>query len=209
VKRAPDVTIEQLAEFLRRSRQFFEEDIPVILERWQRESGDDASDGTRFLRWLVARGLLTEAQVSELLGDNKSVALPAAPAVRAVIVAPAAKPRPARAEVPTAAPPRVESTPLPAEAAIDVELVEVSTPTMSAPANSLLPRAAESEITVELVAIAPMPAAISASAAMDAHAPVAPIDWTNVWILLFLGALGLLAVEFAAWVLAHLAAWVF
>jgi hypothetical protein len=220
-------TGEQFADLLRLSRQFSEEEARTTMERWQLEAGDTA-EVSRFIRWLVARGYMTESQANDMLRDHPVLggpqAAPAVPvaqappgprpegpaaqAIKAAIVAPAANPR--------ANPARAASQP---DANIDVELVApiVRTP-VSPPALAAAPiRDAEifdlanspppaPKIDVDAVAPAEQPAPISNAPAVE-KAPLArPFDWTNIWLYLFLGALGLLAAEFAGWLLAQVAA---
>jgi hypothetical protein len=208
---------DQLAEILRRSQLFSEDEIRSILDRWQRDAGDTA-DSARFARWLAARGYLNEQQANQLFLSN------AAPVMRAALVAPAASPRPDRSAIPTATAARPEPPAPPSEPDVDVELVDPNLATLplnvaapplnfdlepAAAAPVVLPEppppVADQGITVELVALAEKPAPVFAPPA-NAHAS-GIVDWTNVSLYLFLGALGLLIVEFAGWVLAHLAAW--
>jgi hypothetical protein len=218
MKRPPaPKNVEQLAEVLRRSQLFSEDEIRSILDRWQRDAGDTA-DFARFARWLVARGYLNDHQANQLFPSN-------AAHMRAVVVAPAANPRPERTTIPTPTAARPQTPTPPLESGIDVELVDASMATLpltvAAPPSDVdveravaepvvLPEPprvpAAPEITVELVALAEKPA-VSASAPAEKSSAEGLLDWTNVSLYLFLGAVGLLVVEFAGWVLAHLVDW--
>ena len=208
---------DQLAEVLRRSQLFSEDEIRSILDRWQHDAGDTA-DSARFARWLAARGYLNEQQASQLFSSN------AAPAVRAAIVAPAAVARTERPAISTASAARPEPPASTSEPDVDVELVDTNMATLPlsvaapplifdvepAPAAPVVlpeppPPAADQGITVELVALAEKPVPRFAPPANEQATGI--VDWTNVSLYLFLGALGLLIVEFAGWVLAHLAVW--
>lgn len=210
-------SVDQLAEVLRRSQLFSDDEIRSILDRWQHDAGDSA-DSARFARWLAARGYLNEQQASQLFPSN------AAPITRAAIVAPATIARPERPATPNAPLARPAPPASPAEQDIDVELVDTNMATLplnvtvpplnfdvepAAAAPVVLPAppppGADQGITVELVALAEKPAPVFAPPANEQASGI--VDWTNVSLYLFLGALGLLVVEFAGWVLAHLAAW--
>jgi hypothetical protein len=227
MKRPPaDMTVERLAGLLCGKRQFSDDLGRAILGRWYRDAADTGDSGNvaRFARWLIALGYLTESQVDQLL-QSPQVEPPDAvsPVMKAVMVAPAALPRPERAAVAKAAPDRPESMPpapeSPApESAIDVELVDAPTVRLAAPASDAAPGAelldAElvvppADIPVQLAAPPGKPLPQEPTPAAP-NAPVSsPIDWTNVWLFLFLGALGLLFVQFLGWALAHLVALVF
>jgi hypothetical protein len=219
MKRPPaPKNVEQLAEVLRRSQLFSEDEIQSILDRWERDAGDTA-DFARFARWLVARGYLNDHQANQLFPSN------AAPIMQAVIVAPVANPRPERSATPTATAARPQTPAPPLQPSIDVELVDANMATLPLtvaappPDVDVEPAAAEpvvlpepprapaaAEITVELVALTEKPA-VTDSRPVEKTSTAGLLDWTNVSLYLFLGALGLLVVEFAGWVLAHLVAW--
>ena len=197
MKPPQDLTVEQVTERLRGSQPLSESDARAIEDRYRREAGDLA-DGEGFLRWLVFRGCITESQAETLLtGGPAGRAMPAAaagprpaapseePTLRAAIVAPA-PPRPA---VPTARGPD-----------IPVQIVAPPAPPVAnAPGSPATDRSpATSDITVELVPLweRPAPAPIPE--------PTAAPPSTNVWLYFFLGALGMLIVQFAGWLAAQI-----
>jgi hypothetical protein len=219
-------TNEQFADLLRLSQQFSEEEARTTMDRWQREAGDTA-EVSRFIRWLIARGYLTESQANELLRDNPvsggPQAAPAVPiaqappriprpesspvqAMKAVIVAPAANPRVAARAV---APP---------ESAIDVELIEATIAAPPAPTAAPIldaeifgdlvnpPQPPEPATGIEAIPPAEQPKPVDQAPAVKQAPFASPIDWTNIWLHLLLGALGLLAAEFAGWLLAQVVA---
>jgi hypothetical protein len=53
------------------------------------------------------------------------------------------------------------------------------------------------------------PAPLDKSPVRTKATTVLPLDWTNLWLHLFLGALGLLAAECAGWILAQIVARIF
>jgi hypothetical protein len=183
MKRIPaDLTVAQLTDRLRRSQRFSEADLHAIEGHW-RSAGGDIADVARFARWLVARGYLTEEQVDQFLGSNPAIPVAAAPPIMtAVIVAPPANPVLEKSAILTA-------NLVPESPDIHVELVAQPPPD---------PPAREPEITVELVPTS------EASTVLPPASPVAPfLPPTSIWLFLFLGGLGVLIVQFAGWVLAH------
>jgi hypothetical protein len=226
MKRPAEWTSAQFADLLRLSQQFSQEEARSTVARWQSEAGDTA-EVSRFVHWLIARGYLTESQANELIRDHTvAPGPPAAPAVpvaaapppgrwpesstshlmKAVIVAPAANPHVHAASAPAPG--------------IDVELVDaiVTSPlSRAAPfldaetfadlATPPLPPAPD--IDDEVVAPVLQSAPLDQSPARVKGTTGPPLDWTNLWLHLFLGALGLLAAECAGWILAQVVARIF
>lgn len=195
MKPPQDLTVEQVTERLRGSQPLSESDARAIEDRYRREAGDLA-DAEGFVRWLVFRGCIMESQADTLLlGRSAARAVPAAaprpaappeePTLRAAIVAPAQP----RAAVPIARGPD-----------IPVQIVAPPAPPVAAAPGSLATdrSPAASDITVELVPLweRPAPAPIPE--------PTAAPPSTNVWLYFFLGALGMLIVQFAGWLAAQI-----
>jgi len=198
MKPPQDLTVEQVTERLRGSQPLSESDARAIEDRYRREAGDLA-DAEGFVRWLVFRGCIMESQADTLLlGRSAARAVPAAaprpaappeePTLRAAIVAPAA-PAPPRPAVPTARGPD-----------IPVQIVAPPAPPVAnAPGSPATDRSpATSDITVELVPLWERPAPTP----MPDTTAAAPS--TNVWLYFFLGALGMLIVQFAGWLAAQI-----
>ena len=200
MKPPPEMTIEHVTERLRGSHRLGDYEARAIEDRYRVEAGDLA-DAERYLRWLVARGHVTESQAEALLQGRSARVMPAAapapPAeagddtLRAVIVAPAAQARAPRPALPVvaAAPPE---PPVPLVAA-------AVPPAAEGPAS-----AAESDITVELVALTALTERFTVAPPATSPPPAIAPSSTNIWLYLFLGGLGMLIVQFAGWLLAQI-----
>ena len=190
MKPPQDLTVEQVAERLRGSQQWSESDARAIEDRYRREAGDLA-DAEGFVRWLVFRGCIAESQAETLLMGR--------PAARAV---PAAAPRPAASfEEPTMRAAIVApAAPAPPRPAVPMQIVAPPAPAVAnAPGSPATDRSpAASDITVELVPLWERPAPTPIP-----DPPVASRS-TNVWLCFFLGALGMLIVQFAGWLAAQI-----
>jgi hypothetical protein len=211
-------TSEQFVDLLR-SQQFSEEQARTTMERWQLEAGDTA-EVSRFIRWLVARGCMTENQANELLRDNSILGgLPSAPTVPIAAAPPRQRPESSPVQVLNAvivaqpAQPRADGGSA-TKPEFDVELVEPRT--HSPPAAPILdaeifsdvanpPQAARQKVPFDAIAPAERPAAKRAPTVEEASLKP-PRDGTNIWLYLLLGALGLLTAEFVGWALAQLVA---
>jgi hypothetical protein len=200
-------SIEEIIGRLKTRHRFSAEELHSIEQRWQLEAGDTA-DSRRFLRWLVARGYLTEQETEELDPPAPPVA-PAAPTsdvLSAVLVAPAAAACPERVAVPVAAAAAHGSAPTLQPPEPTVELIALPAPTL--PAQPAPPARVESDITVELIPMRDSPVVVAKSAEEKTSGP-SPTWLNNVWLYLFLGAVGLLVAQLAGWLLAHLITTIF